>query len=147
MVKLNEASRSRVKADPIALAILLIAVAIAPLFGCQHRVQGSVSRTVPTSQPLNGAANVAVPLPARTPFDDDTKLRMVYLEFYANGYVLAATNSDYASPGCLCEASGDIRRYDAMSQGFFAGRKAGAQARPSGVRRVNANQDNSGADF
>lgn len=69
-----------------------------------------------------------MPLPERTPFDDDPKLRSVFLEFYATGYALAASNSEYASPGCLCEANGDARKYDAMAQGFFAGRKAGTDA-------------------
>ena len=68
----------------------------------------------------------AVPLPAKTPYDGDPKIRAVYLENYATGYRLATT--DYASPGCLCVAEGDGERYHAAWDGFFDGKEAGSAA-------------------
>ena len=79
-------------------------------------------------------AAVAVPLPARTPFDGNPKARAIYLEYYAMGYSFATT--DYASPGCMCTAEGDPERYEAAMSGFFAGKDAGAAA-SAGNRRPN----------
>ena len=71
---------------------------------------------------------MAIPLPKATPFDHTPRLRTAYLEFYARGYEFAATSPGYASLGCACESEGDDERYDAMVNGFYAGRAAGAAA-------------------
>lgn len=89
--------------------------------GCSHstatdhgRVEGSAAR----------AARAAVPLPERTPFDRDQRLRAIYLMAYARGYELTISELAYESPGCLCEADGDPDRYVAEVEGFFAGKRA-----------------------
>jgi hypothetical protein len=93
--------------------------------GCSRRMATSPSSGAPAPA-LAVAPETAVPLPAKTPFDGDPKVRAVYLENYATGYRLAT--ADYASPGCLCAAEGDEERYHAAWEGFFDGREAGAAA-------------------
>ncbi len=100
------------------LAAILVA-------GCNHRTASDPPSTalVPT---LIGSPVVAVPVPARTPYDGNAKARAIYLEYYALGYGFAT--SDTASPGCLCTAEGDPERYEAAWNGFFAGKDAGLAA-------------------
>lgn len=103
--------------------------AFACLAGCQHGARyAAAAPTRSASLASSDPFQMRVPIPERTPFDDDPRLRDVYREFYANGYTLAATDTEYASPGCLCEANGDPRKYEAMADGFFAGRRAGTAA-------------------
>lgn len=72
------------------------------------------------------APEAGVPLPAKTPFDGNPRIRAIYLEYYALGY--RSANAEYASPGCMCVAEGDAERYDAAWSGFFDGKEAGSAA-------------------
>ena len=106
---------------------LLGAAALLFITGCSHRTEGP-SLSAAGTPSLTGPVEVAVPLPTQTPFDRNPKLRAVFLESYARGYDLAATNTEYASPGCLCESDGDPEWYEATVEGFFAGKQAGSAA-------------------
>jgi hypothetical protein len=93
--------------------------------GCNHKMASTPQSTAPVPA-LANSTEVAVPLPAQTPFDGSPKARAIYLEYYAMGYDFATT--DYASPGCMCTAEGDPERYEAAVSGFFAGKEAGSAA-------------------
>jgi hypothetical protein len=93
--------------------------------GCSREMASKPQSTAPVPA-LTDSTEVAVPLPAQTPFDGNPKARAIYLEYYAMGYSFATT--DYASPGCMCTAEGDAERYEAAWNGFFAGKEAGSAA-------------------
>jgi hypothetical protein len=95
--------------------------------GCSHQRENppASAAIVPS---LTESGEVTVPLPARTPFDGNPKAKASYLEYYTMGYRIAVTDSEYASPGCLCTAEGDAARYEASVRGFFAGKEAGSAA-------------------
>ena len=95
--------------------------------GCSHQRENppASAAIVPS---LTESGEVTVPLPAQTPFDGKPKARAAYLESYAMGYRLAATDSEYTSLGCMCGSEGDAERYEATVSGFFAGKEAGSAA-------------------
>jgi hypothetical protein len=107
--------------------LLLGGLAWALATGCSHQ-RGNPPSSAAIIPSLAESGEVTVPLPAQTPFDGNPKVRAVYLEFYAMGYRLAATDSEYTSPGCLCSSAGDAERYAATVSGFFAGKEAGSAA-------------------
>lgn len=127
-MKLIKPAFTRVASLGAALGAAAGLAAFAGAAGCSHDAWHAATPTRAASSASTDRPQIRVPLPERTPFDDDPKLRDVYREFYTNGYTLAATDTEYASPGCLCEANGDPRKYEAMAEGFFAGRKAGTEA-------------------
>ena len=95
--------------------------------GCSHK-KGNPPASAAIVPSLAESGEVTVPFPAQTPFDGNPKARAVYLEFYAMGYRLAATDSEYTSLGCMCGSAGDAERYEATVSGFFAGKEAGSAA-------------------
>jgi hypothetical protein len=103
--------------------------------GCSHQRENppASAAIVPS---LTESGEVTVPLPAQTPFDGKPNARAAYLESYAMGYRLAAT--DYASPGCLCGSEGDAECYEATVSGFFAGKEAGSAAFANNRRQNQA---------
>jgi hypothetical protein len=95
--------------------------------GCSLKMAGPPAATANVSA-LTESTKPTVPLPAQTPFDKNPKAKAAYLEYYAMGYRLAVTDSEYTSPGCLCGSEGDAERYEASVSGFFAGKEAGSAA-------------------
>ena len=96
---------------------------------------GYIEDAYDKARSLADAPEAGVPLPAKTQFDGNPRIRAIYLEYYALGY--RSANAEYASPGCMCVAEGDAERYDAAWSGFFDGKTAGTAAtvspRPSCV--------------
>jgi hypothetical protein len=107
--------------------LLFFGVAGVLASGCSVKV-ASPPAGVAGVAPLAESPKQTTPLPDRTPFDGNPKARAAYLEYYALGYQLAITSTEYASPGCLCTADGDPERYEATVSGFFAGQDAVAAA-------------------
>lgn len=103
--------------------------------GCSQKMASTPPSTAPVPA-LAASEEVAVPLPAQTPFDGNPKVRAIYLEYYAMGYRFAA--SDYASPGCMCDSEGDAERYEAAWNGFYAGKEAGSAALAKQRQQIQA---------
>jgi hypothetical protein len=95
--------------------------------GCSLKMASTPEATANVPS-LTESTELTVPLPAQTQFDGNPKARAAYLEFYAMGYRLAATDSEYTSLGCMCGSEGDAERYEATVSGFFAGKEAGSAA-------------------
>ena len=95
--------------------------------GCSLKMAGPPAATANVPS-LTESTELTVPLPAQTPFDKNPKAKAAYLEYFAMGYRLAATDSEYTSLGCMCAIGGDAERYEASVSGFFAGKEAGSVA-------------------
>lgn len=93
--------------------------------GCNHPIASGPGSNAIVLASADATA-MAVPLPARTPFDGNAKARAAYLEFYAIGYRFGVT--DNASAGCLCGSEGAAGYYEASISGFLAGKEAGSAA-------------------
>ena len=106
-------------------SLLFCGLAAVLATGCNYKI-ASAPESNATIPALTDSTGGAVPLPAQTQYDGQPKAKAVYLEYYAMGYRLAAT--DNAAGGCLCGTESGAEFYEATLSGFLAGKEAGSAA-------------------
>jgi hypothetical protein len=105
--------------------LLFVGLAVVLAAGCTHK-RPTAPQAPATVRWLGTPTEIAVPLPAETPFDTIPEARAVYLEYFARAYRLAATGN--GTLGCMCMLEDNIDHYEAAVRGYTVGTAAGMEA-------------------